>query len=171
MTVLVVMGVSGSGKTTIAERLAERLGWQFQEGDDLHAPANIAKMKAGTPLTDADRAPWLEAIAALIDRWLAAGQDGIVACSALKHAYRTILLKDRPKVRLVYLQADEALLKDRLSKRQGHFMPPSLLASQLATLEEPSSDEQPIVAHVGAAPDSVVTDIMSQLAAASASRK
>ena len=163
MTILVVMGVSGSGKTTIAEGLATRLGWQFQEGDDLHPAANIAKMKAGTPLDDADRQPWLEAIAKLIDRWLAAGEDGIVACSALKHAYRDILLDGRPNLRLVYLQAEPSQLKARLAGRHGHFMPASLLDSQLAALEEPGPDERPIIAHIGGTPDSIVQDIVDQL--------
>jgi carbohydrate kinase (thermoresistant glucokinase family) len=163
MTILVLMGVSGSGKTTIAERLAQRLGWQFQEGDALHPPATVAKMASGTPLTDADRGPWLHAIAALIDKWRASGQDGIVTCSALKRSYRRILIDDRPELRLVYLQADKSLLAERLAKRRGHFMPASLLDSQLATLEEPGPDEHPIIAHVGPSPETIVNEIIRQM--------
>ncbi len=143
--VLVVMGVSGSGKSTVAAPLAARLGWPFQEGDALHPPANIAKMKAGIPLTDADRAPWLAAIAAWIDGQVAVGEGGIVTCSALKRAYRDRLTRGRPRVRIVYLQGSPAVLAARLARRRGHFMPPSLLPSQLQDLEPPTPDEHPIV--------------------------
>lgn len=143
--VLVVMGVSGSGKSTVAAPLAERLGWAFQEGDALHPAANIAKLRAGIPLTDADRAPWLAAIAAWIDGRVAAGEAGIVTCSALKRAYRDRLTRGRPQVRIVYLQGSPAVLAARLARRRGHFMPPSLLPSQLEDLEPPAPDEQPIV--------------------------
>lgn len=160
MSVLVVMGVSGSGKTTVAELLAKRLGWQFKEGDELHPAANIAKMKSGVALTDADRWPWLHAVAAFIDDWRARDQNGIVTCSALKHAYRDVLLTGRPDVRVVYLQADRALLESRVAQRHGHFMPASLLDSQLATLEEPGPDEDPIIVQVGGSPDSIVEAII-----------
>ncbi len=163
MTVLVVMGVSGSGKTTVAELLAKQLGWAFQEGDALHPAANVAKMSSGTPLTDADRQPWLEAVARLIDAWRGRGENGVVTCSALKHAYRDILLQGRPDVRIVYLQAERALLEDRMAKRRGHFMPAKLLDSQLATLEEPGADEHPIVVHVGGTPESIVADVVRKL--------
>ncbi len=143
--VLVVMGVSGSGKTTIAKALAARLGWPFKEGDDFHPPANIAKMEAGTPLGDADRAPWLAAIAAWIDGQATAGQPGVVTCSALKRAYRDRLGDGRPQVRIVYLRGSEALIAGRLARRTGHFMPPGLLASQFATLEPPEADEGALV--------------------------
>jgi carbohydrate kinase (thermoresistant glucokinase family) len=143
-TILIVMGVSGSGKSTIAKVLAVRLGWAFLEGDDLHPAANVEKMHAGTPLNDADRKPWLDAIAAWIDARLAAGEPGIVTCSALKHAYRKILVGEREHVRLVYLKGDKALIARRLSERKAHFMPPSLLDSQFSTLEEPTPDEDPI---------------------------
>lgn len=137
---LVVMGVSGSGKSTIAQRLAETLGWDFIDGDDLHPPANIAKMSAGVPLQDADRWPWLEAIAAWLKGELDAGRSGVVACSALRRVYRERLREAGPGVRFVYLDVAHAELARRMRGRQ-HFMPPELLGSQLATLEEPASDE------------------------------
>ena len=143
--ILVIMGVSGSGKTTIARPLAARLGWPFKEGDDFHPPANIAKMEAGTPLDDADRVPWLAAIAAWIDGRAAAGQAGVVTCSALKHAYRTFLTDGRPQVRIVYLRGSQGLIAARLAKREHHFMPPSLLASQFAALEPPGRGEHVLV--------------------------
>ena len=163
MTVLVVMGVSGSGKTTIAVPLAKTLGWRFKEGDDLHPPANVAKMASGTPLTDEDRWPWLHAIAALIDAWRAEGVSGVIACSALKRAYRDILIDGRPDVRLVYLQGDKQIIAERMAARRGHFMPPTLLDSQLATLEEPGHDEHPITVHIGPPPEALVAEIIQHL--------
>lgn len=163
MTVVVLMGVSGCGKTTIAARLAERLGWQMLEGDRLHPPENVAKMQAGTPLEDADRWPWLRAIAAAIDAWRDAGVSGVVACSALKRAYRTILVGPRPDVVLVYLQGPHNLIAARLAARRGHFMPPGLLASQFATLEEPDRTERPIVVPVAAEPAAMVATIIETL--------
>jgi carbohydrate kinase (thermoresistant glucokinase family) len=150
-TVLVVMGVSGVGKTTLAKALAERLGWPFHEGDDLHPASNIAKMEAGIPLTDADRAPWLDAIAAWIDGQLEVGRSGVITCSALKRAYRNRLLAGRPRVIFVFDQLDEAAAAKRIAGRKGHFMPPSLLASQFADLEPPGPDE-PVITVDGAAP-------------------
>lgn len=147
--VLVMMGVSGSGKTTIAKAVAERLGWPFQEGDDLHPAANVAKMHAGVPLDDDDRAPWLAAVAAWIDARLAAHEPGVVTCSALKHAYRDVLVGARAGVRLVYLHADKAVIERRLAARTGHYMPASLLDSQFATLEEPGAEEHALVVDVG----------------------
>lgn len=152
-TVLVVMGVSGAGKSTLGRALAERLGWTFQEGDDLHPPRNVEKMAAGIPLDDADRAPWLERIRSWIDAQLAEGRSGVVACSALKRRYRETLGVDGEKVVLVYLEAAEALLEDRLGRRQGHFMPPALLSSQLVALEPPGVDERPIVVQAADTPD------------------
>ena len=149
MTVLVVMGVSGSGKTTVARRLAGLLDWPLLEGDTFHPPDNVAKMAAGTPLTDADRGPWLAAIAAAIDGYRARGEPAVVACSALKRAYRDVLIGTRPDVRLVYLKGDHALIAERLGARPGHLMPLALLDSQFATLEEPGPDEHPIVADIG----------------------
>ena len=147
--ILVVMGVSGSGKSTVAEELAARLGWPFKEGDALHPEANVAKMHAGTPLTDADRAPWLAAVAAWIDAQRAARQPGIITCSALKRSYRQAIIGDRPEARLVYLHGDRDLIAERLSGRRGHFMPPALLNSQFDALEEPGADEDPLTVDVG----------------------
>ena len=163
--VLVVMGVSGSGKTTIAALLAGRLGWEYGDADDFHSPANVAKMHGGTPLTDEDRWPWLRAIAAWIDATRGAGRHGVVACSALKRAYRDILVGDRPDVRLIYLQGSKELIGQRQAARQGHFMPPGLLDSQFAALEEPGPDERPIVASVEPRPQEVVRDLAVQLEA------
>jgi len=123
MTVVVMMGVSGSGKTTAAVMLAAREGWQMLEGDSLHPPANVEKMRHGIPLTDEDRWPWLQAIAAEIDRWRAAGISGVVACSALKRSYRDLLIDGRPDVVLVYLQGSHELIANRLAARMGHYMP------------------------------------------------
>jgi carbohydrate kinase (thermoresistant glucokinase family) len=161
--VVVVMGVSGSGKTTVAALLARTLHWDFVEGDDLHPAANVAKMHAGTPLSDADRAPWLARIAAAIDRLLAAGQGGVVACSALRRAYRDVLIGDRSDVALVYLRGDHDVLAARMRARPGHFMPVSLLDSQLATLEEPGVDEHPIVLPITGTPAATVRAIISAL--------
>ena len=163
--VLVVMGVSGSGKTTVATLLAERLGWPFAEGDDFHPPANVAKMHGGTPLTDADRLPWLQAIAGWIDARRAAGSGGIVSCSALKRAYRNILIGERRDVRLIYVRGSHALIGARIAARQDHFMPASLLESQFDTLEEPTADERPIIADAGLTPAAMVEQVLAGLAA------
>ncbi len=157
------MGVAGSGKTTIARALAERLGWHYQEGDALHPQANVAKMSAGTPLTDADRWPWLHAIAAVIDTWRAEGTNGIVTCSALKRAYRDILIGPRPDVRLVFLAGDKPLIAARMAARTGHFMPPALLDSQLATLEPPGPDENPIVVDIDRDPVAIVDALAAEI--------
>ncbi len=162
--ILIVMGVSGSGKTTIAVPLAETLGWPFMEGDDLHPPANVAKMHAGRPLDDEDRWPWLDAIAAWIDARQTAGEPGVVTCSALKRAYRERLVGGRHGVRLVFLHASRALLAERLAHRTGHFMPPSLLDSQLATLEPPAPEEHALSVDLGPPPAEVVQEIVGRLA-------
>jgi carbohydrate kinase (thermoresistant glucokinase family) len=143
--ILVVMGVSGAGKTTLAKGLADALNVPFKEGDTLHPPANVAKMKAGQPLSDEDRAPWLACIKEWIDAELDHGRSGIVTCSALKRAYRDVLRANRPNVVLVYIEGEKSLIRGRLERRQGHFMPASLLASQFATLEPPAASEQPII--------------------------
>ena len=161
--VLVVMGVAGSGKTTIAVPLARRLGWSFMEGDDLHPPANVAKMHSGRPLNDEDRWPWLDAVAGWIDARLAAHEPGIITCSALKRSYRDRIIGARKGVRLIFLHADRALLAERLARRTGHFMPPSLLDSQIATLEPPTADERPISVDLGPAPDVIVEEIIAAL--------
>lgn len=163
MAILVVMGVAGSGKTTIAAALAERLGWRLLEGDAFHPPANVAKMAAGTPLTDDDRWPWLRAIAAEVDAIRAAGGSAVVACSALKRAYREVLIGDRADVRLVYLQGTRTLIGERLAARKGHFMPSALLDSQFATLEEPGPKEAPIVVSVNAGPAAIVAAVINAL--------
>ena len=146
--VFVVMGVSGSGKSSIAESLRDALGWAFQEGDELHPPSNVQKMHAGIPLTDEDRAPWLASIKAWIDARLKAGESGLVTCSALKRRYRDFLIEGRPEVRVLYLKAAKDVLEERVEHRPGHFMPASLLDSQLETLEEPQPEEHPLTVRV-----------------------
>lgn len=137
--VILIMGVAGSGKTTVGELLARELGWRFDDADSFHPPANVAKMSAGTPLTDEDRQPWLIAIRRHIDGCLERGEGAVVTCSALKESYRKILLGDDPRVKLVHLQGSRELLWARISSRQNHFMKPAMLDSQLATLEEPTN--------------------------------
>ena len=163
VSVLVVMGVSGSGKTTVAALLAGRLGWEFADADLFHSAANVAKMHGGTPLTDADRAPWLRTMAAWIDATRAAGCRGVLACSALKRAYRDVLIGERADVRLVYLDGDAGLIAARQAARHNHFMPASLVASQFAALEEPGEDERPIVASVDPRPMAIVDGIVGRL--------
>jgi gluconokinase len=130
------MGVSGAGKTTVGKLLALQLGWEFADADDYHSAANIEKMRNGIPLTDSDRAPWLESLRALIAGWIASGGNGVLACSALKKEYRGRLVVGR-EVKVVYLKADRVLLRERLRGRHGHYMKEQLLDSQIATLEEP----------------------------------
>lgn len=163
---LVVMGVSGSGKTTIAALLAGRLHWDFEDGDDLHPAANIAKMHAGSPLTDEDRWPWLRAVAAWIDAVRAAGRHGVIACSALKRSYRDIIIGEREDVRLVYLKGDPSLIARRLTARHGHFMPAGLLKSQLDALEEPGPEERPVVVPIDRRPPEIVDAVLAALALA-----
>lgn len=167
--VLVVMGVSGSGKTTVASMLAGRLGWVFAEGDDFHPPANVAKMHGGVPLDDDDRLPWLHAIAEQIDRWRAARENGVITCSALKRRYRAIIIGARPEVRLVYLKGDPDIIHRRLVARHGHFMPTGLLRSQFEALEEPTPEERAIVAPVDQPPARLVDRILAALTPPSAS--
>jgi gluconokinase len=161
--VLVVMGVSGSGKSTIGEQLAERLGWSYEDGDKFHPASNVAKMSAGHPLTDEDRWPWLQAIADEIDRVCASGRHAVIACSALKRAYRDILVHGRSDVRMVFLKGTEQLIANRLARRKGHFMPPGLLASQFKTLEPPGIDENPVTVSIEPSVDAIVDDIVRQL--------
>ncbi len=160
---LIVMGVSGSGKSTIADQLAKRIGWSYEDGDKFHPASNVAKMKAGHPLTDEDRWPWLRAIAAEIDRVCQAGEHVVIACSALKRVYRDILVHGRNDVRIVYLDGTQQLIADRLAKRKGHFMPPDLLPSQFRTLEPPGSDEDPVTVSIDASVEAIVDDIVNQL--------
>lgn len=161
------MGVSGSGKTTVGALLAERLGWEFADGDDFHPPANVAKMRAGTPLTDGDRRPWLEAIAGWIGALRRRQGHGVVACSALRRAYREILGAGAADVRIVYLEGDEALIGRRQAARHGHFMPPSQMQDQFATLEAPTAEERAITVSVANTPAVIVDDVIRQLGAAS----
>ncbi|THD71492.1 MAG: gluconokinase [Bradyrhizobium sp.] len=157
------MGVSGSGKSTIAERLAQRLRWTYEDGDRFHPASNVAKMSAGQPLTDEDRWPWLRAIADEIDRVCKAGEHAVIACSALKRTYRDVLVHGRTDVRIIYLEGTEPLIAKRLAERKGHFMPPGLLASQFKTLEPPDSRENPVTVSIDAPVDAIVDNIIGQL--------
>jgi gluconokinase len=161
-SIAVVVGVAGAGKTTVGERLAEQLDWEFLEGDRLHPPENVAKMRSGHPLTDTDRAPWLDAIAQAIDDLRARGTRGIVTCSALKRDYRRRIIGERPAIRLVFLDGPRELIAKRLAARLVHFMPASLLDSQFGALEPPGPDESPITVAI----DQPVDRIVDQIAAA-----
>ena len=163
--VIVVMGVSGAGKSTLGRALAARGGFDFQEGDDLHPPRNRAKMASGRPLTDADRAPWLDRIAAWIARELEAGRRGVIACSVLKRAYRTRIGVGGPHIALVFLDGPKDVLTQRLATRHGHFMPPQLLDSQLADLEPPADAERPITIDIRHPLEAQVDTILAALAA------
>jgi gluconokinase len=160
---LIVMGVAGSGKSTIAESLAARLGWSYEDGDGFHPKSNVDKMSAGHPLTDEDRWPWLQAIADEIDRVIAAGRSVVIACSALKRAYRNVLVHKRADIRIVYLDGSKDLIRSRLDARKGHFMPPTLLDSQFNTLEPPAPDEQPIRVSIDASVEAIVDAIIAQV--------
>src|SRR5665213_781523 len=161
--VVIVMGVSGCGKSTIGEMLASHLGWEYQDGDDFHPASNVEKMHNGIPLTDDDRWPWLDAIAAWIDKARTSGDHGVIACSALKRRYRDILIGDRPDVRLIYLKGDESLIARRVSTRHEHFMPPALLHSQFEALEEPGPKENPVIVSIEPRPNEIVQQILSHL--------
>ncbi|GAA3158813.1 gluconokinase [Blastococcus jejuensis] len=162
-TTIVVMGVSGTGKSTVADGLVDRLGWEFVEGDDLHPPANVAKMRSGSPLDDEDRWPWLRRLAGWIGEREQAGRSAVITCSALKRSYRDLLRDGHPSVWFAHVTADAALLRERLAHRSGHYMPASLLDSQLATLE-PLQDDEPGAAVSGAgAPDDVVEGLLAAL--------
>ena len=160
---LVVMGVSGSGKSTVAGLLAGRLGWEFGDADDWHTPANVAKMHAGHPLDDSDRWPWLASMAAWIDATRSAGRHGVLACSALKRNYRDLLIGVRADVRLVYLRGEEAVIERRQAARRHHYMPASLVHSQFEALEPPGPGERPIVADIDRPARDVAADIAEQL--------
>jgi carbohydrate kinase (thermoresistant glucokinase family) len=162
-SVLVVMGVSGSGKTTIATLLSELLQWELADADDFHAAANVRKMESGIALTDEDRWPWLRAIAAWIDTLHGAGRHGVIGCSALKRSYRDILIGERNDVRLVYLKGDIELIAQRMKLRRRHFMPVALLQSQFDTLEEPAPDEHAIVVSIDADPPAIAAEVIAQL--------
>jgi gluconokinase len=162
-TTLVVMGVSGSGKTTVATRLAQRLRWVFAEGDDFHPAANVDKMRNGIPLTDQDRWPWLASLADWIGGREAAGQNAVLTCSALKRAYRDVLTDGHPSVRFVHVTATAETIRRRLEQRRGHYMPASLLDSQLATLEPLNPDEPAMTVAGDAEPHEVVDAVLARL--------
>ena len=162
-SIVLVMGVSGSGKTTVGAMLAGQLGWRYAEADAFHPAANIEKMAAGHPLTDEDRGPWLAAIAQWIDIELAAGRPAVVTCSALKRAYREQLRGGRPQVQIVYLQGSRELIATRLQARHGHFFTAAMLDSQFADLEEPTPDEGALIVSIVGAPKEIVDDILAAL--------
>ena len=160
---LVIMGVSGSGKSTVGELLAQRLGWEMVEGDRLHPPANVEKMRQGIPLDDADREPWLDKIGEELKAWAAAGRSGLLTCSALKRAYRARILAARPDARFVYLKGSADLIGRRVGARHHEYMPASLLESQFETLEEPMPGEPVLVVDAGDPPDTEVRKIIAAL--------
>ncbi|GAA2597475.1 gluconokinase [Actinomadura fulvescens] len=151
--VIVVMGVSGSGKTTVGERVAELLGWEYADADAFHPPANIEKMAAGHPLNDADRLPWLRAIAGWISDHLDSGTPGVVSCSALKRRYRELLAGGRPEVRVAYLEGERDLIASRMRERRGHFFQAEMLDSQFRDLEPPAPDENALYVPITGTPD------------------
>jgi gluconokinase len=159
---IIVMGVTGSGKTTIGTLLAQQLGWTFADADDFHTPANKEKMSKGIALTDADRGPWLEAIHEAIVRWEAAGTNAVVACSALKQAYRD-LLSENVEVKFVYLRGSAELILERLGHRKGHYAKENLVASQFEALEEPQEGKNTHVVEIGGTPEQIVAEIRRQL--------
>jgi gluconokinase len=162
-TALIVMGVSGCGKSTVGELLGQHLAWPFRDGDSFHSAANVAKMHTGIPLTDEDRWPWLAAIAAWIAELRGQGQHGIVACSALKRVYRDALRDGHDDVRFIFLEGNMELIAARLAKRKNHYMPPSLLASQFGTLEPPGTDENPITVSIDQEPEGIAADALHKL--------
>ena len=156
--IVIIFGVSGAGKTTVGKLLARRLGWHFLEADDFHPSANVAKMHSGHPLTDEDRWPWLERLREQIELSLAAGENAVLACSALKRKYRDCL-RVNSDVRFVFLRGDDAFIAEQFRHRRGHFMNPALLRSQFADLEEPEPDESVITMELGRMPEEVVEEI------------
>jgi gluconokinase len=160
---MIVAGVSGSGKTTVGALLAGRLGWQFADADDFHPAANVEKMRAGIPLTDADRGPWMRAIGAWMDERIARGEDAVVGCSALRRSYRDLLLAGRPEARMVFLAPDREVLARRLAARHGHFFPEQLLNSQFDALEPPAPDERVLTVVPADTPAATVDSIIALL--------
>jgi gluconokinase len=164
--VIIIFGVSGAGKTTVGELLARELGWHFYEADDFHSPANIEKMRGGVPLTDEDRWPWLENLRELIKRCIAAGENAVLACSALKRVYRKYL-RVSAEVKFVFLHGDYAVIAKQLQRRRGHFLNPALLRSQFADLEEPGLNEEALTIELGRTPQELVKEIETKLHLAS----
>jgi gluconokinase len=162
-SVVIVAGVSGSGKTTVGRLLAERLGWEFADADDFHPLNNLSNMRRGIPLTDADPMPWLRDLAAWIELRLTSGTPGVLACSALKRAYRDLLVRDPGQVRLVYLDGDRDLIEQRMSQRKGHFFAAHMLDSQYRDLEPPGADEHPVEVSVRHSPEENVGHIARAL--------
>jgi gluconokinase len=160
--VIIIFGVSGAGKTTLGQLLAQELRWKFYEADDFHSQANIDKMQQGVPLTDEDRWPWLESLRKLIKHCLVAGENAVLACSALKESYRR-RLRVSPDVKLIYLRGDYALIEQQLRQRRGHFMDPKLLRSQFADLEEPQPEEDAAVIKLGRSPRELVEEMKKKL--------
>jgi gluconokinase len=161
--IVIVAGVSGSGKTTVGALLAGHLGWRFADADDFHPAANVAKMRAGIPLTDADRGPWLRAIAAWMDERIARGEDIVITCSALKRSYRDLLLADRPAARMVFLAPDREVLARRLAARHDHFFPGQLLGTQFDALEPPQPGERVLSVVPAGEPAATVDSIIALL--------
>ena len=157
------MGVSGAGKTTAGHLLAEALGYSFAEGDSFHDPANIVKMRGGIPLTDADRWPWLRRLGDEIGGWIDAGEGMVLTCSALKRSYRRVLVGGRIETRLVYLKGSKDMIRERLARRVGHYMPAALLDSQFSALEEPESEESAVVVDIGPPPEIIAEAIRRHL--------
>jgi gluconokinase len=160
--IVIVFGVSGAGKTTIGKLLAQELGWRFYEADDFHSQTNINKMRSGIPLTNDDRSPWLESLRQLIKRSLEAGENAVLACSALKRAYRQ-RLRVSDDVKLVFLHGNSALIEKQLRRRRGHFMNPALLSSQFSDLEEPQQGEGVLTVELGRTPHELVKEIKGKL--------
>jgi gluconokinase len=161
--IVILGGVAGSGKTAVGTVLAARLGWVFEDSDALHSPAEIAKMHAGVPLTDADRWPWLATVAAWMDQRIDQGESAVIACSVLKRAYRELLRRDRPAVKIVLLDVATGTLQARLAARRSHFFPAALLRSQLADLEMPAPGEDVLVVPAASTPEQTAADIIGRL--------
>jgi gluconokinase len=159
----IVMGVSGCGKSTIASLLAQRLGWNFFDADDFHPAENVAKMKAGIPLNDNDRAPWLERLHDLLASEQNVGRHPILACSALKDRYRAVLRQNLPNLIVIYLRGTEELIRSRMESREGHFMPPALLKSQFEALEEPEASPSVWVADLTNSPEEIVESLLRRM--------